>query len=112
MRQACGIDPAETPKQSTATLLGLVLVASCVLTGGEGFQGGSALGGGVFGSSRASKGEKNEAAFQLGLRYALSSGLRLMSPQVEACAPSGASVHGTAGINWTIDIANHQKSRS
>lgn len=69
-----------------------------------------ALVGEVFGSSRASKGEKNEAAFQLGVRYALSSRLVLDVAGGRSLRSSGASVHGTAGLTWTIDIANYPKS--
>ena len=64
----------------------------------------------LFDSSRASKGEKNEAAFQLGLRYALSSRLVLDVAAGRSLRSSGASVHGTAGLTWTIDIANYPKS--
>jgi hypothetical protein len=66
-----------------------------------------ALVGEVFGSSRPSKGEKNEAALQLGLRYALSSSLVLDVAGGRSLRSSGASVHGTAGLTWTIDIANY-----
>jgi hypothetical protein len=68
-----------------------------------------ALVGEVFGSSRASKDEKNEAAFQLGLRYAISSRLVLDAATGRSLRSSGANVHGTAGLTWTIDIANYPK---
>lgn len=64
----------------------------------------------LFGSSRASKGEKNEAAFQLGLRYALNSSLVLDVAAGRGLRSSGASVLGTAGLTWTIDIANYLES--
>jgi hypothetical protein len=69
-----------------------------------------ALVGEVFGSSRASKGEKNEAAFHLGLRYALNSNLVFDVAAGRSLRSSGASVQGTAGLTWTIDIANYPKS--
>jgi hypothetical protein len=75
-----------------------------------GIHPGTAVVGEVFGSSRASKGEQNEAAFQLGLRYALSPGLLLDVAAGRSLRSSGASLHGTAGITWTIDIANHEKA--
>jgi len=63
----------------------------------------------VFGSSRANKGEKNEASFQLGVRYAVSPRLVLDAAAGRSLRSSGASVHGTAGLTWTIDIANYLK---
>ena len=64
----------------------------------------------VFGSSRASKGAKNEAAFQLGLRYALSSSLVLDVAAGQSLRSLDASFLGTAGLTWTIDLANYLKS--
>ncbi|MGH7798624.1 MAG: transporter [Candidatus Binatia bacterium] len=60
----------------------------------------------VFGASRAGNGEKNEAAFQLGLRYAINPRFVLDAAAGRSLRSSGASVHVTAGLTWTIDIAN------
>ena len=60
----------------------------------------------VFGASRAAHGEKNEAAFQIGLRYALSPRFVLDAGAGRSLRATGASAHGTAGLTWTLDVAN------
>ncbi len=60
----------------------------------------------VFGASRAGKGERNEAAFQLGVRYAINPGFVLDAAAGRSLRSSGASVQVTTGLTWTIDIAN------
>jgi hypothetical protein len=65
-----------------------------------------ALVGAVFGASRAGSGQRNEAAFQLGIRYAISSRLVLDAAAGRSLRSSGASLNGTAGLTWTLDIAN------
>jgi Putative MetA-pathway of phenol degradation len=64
----------------------------------------------VFGASRAAKGDKNEAAFQLGVRYALTPGLVLDAAAGRSLRSSGASVQATLGLTWTLDIANYLKN--
>lgn len=65
-----------------------------------------ALVGEVFGASRGGSGEKNEAAFQLGLRYAINPRFVLDAAAGRSLRQSGASVQGTAGLTWTVDVAN------
>jgi hypothetical protein len=52
----------------------------------------------LFDSSRASKGEKNEAAFSAWTRYALNSSLVLDVAAGRSLRSSGASFLGTAGL--------------
>jgi len=61
----------------------------------------------VFGASREGKGERNEAAFQLGLRYAVNARLVLDAAAGRSLRSSGASVQGTAGLTWIVDIKNY-----
>lgn len=58
----------------------------------------------VFGASRAGKGERNEAAFQLGVRYAINPRFILDAAAGRSLRSSGASVQVTAGLTWTFDI--------
>ena len=75
-----------------------------------GIHPGTALVGEVFGSSRASKDDQNEAAFQLGARYALTPGLVVDAAGGRSLRSSGARVQVTLGLTWTIGIANYLKN--
>jgi hypothetical protein len=59
----------------------------------------------IFGASRAAQGDKNEAAFQLGARYAVSPGFVLDAAAGRSLRSSDTSVQGTMGFTWTVDIA-------
>jgi hypothetical protein len=59
----------------------------------------------IFGASRAAQGDKNEAAFQLGARYAVTPGFVLDAAAGRSLRSSGTSVQGTVGFTWTLDIA-------
>jgi hypothetical protein len=60
----------------------------------------------VFGASRVASAESNEAAFQLGLRYAVAKSLMLDAAAGRSLRFSGANLQGTAGLTWTVDVAD------
>ena len=59
----------------------------------------------VFAASRAESGAPNEAAFQLGMRYAVTPRFVLDAAAGRSLRNSGAVIQGTAGLTWTIDTA-------
>jgi hypothetical protein len=65
----------------------------------------------VFGTSRVGKDEQNEAAFQLGFRYALTKSLVFDAAAGRSLRRAGPTLQGTTGLTWTIGAANLLKAR-
>jgi len=57
----------------------------------------------VFGLSREMKGRQNEADFQVGFKYALTSSLAIDTAAGRSLRSVGNSVRGTVGLTWTIE---------
>ncbi|HEX2229750.1 MAG TPA: transporter [Candidatus Binatia bacterium] len=65
----------------------------------------------VFGAARAGQEEQNEAAFQLGFRYALTKSVVFDAAAGRSLRRAGPKLQGTTGLTWTIDAANLFKAR-
>ena len=59
----------------------------------------------IFGASRSDQGSPNQAAFQLGLRYAATPQLVLDTAAGRSLRPTGSDFQITAGLTWTHDFA-------
>ncbi len=65
----------------------------------------------IFGSSREAKGERNDAAFQLGLSYAVIAGLVLDAAMGRSFRSEATQVEGTVGLTWTWDVLKALKGQ-
>lgn len=58
----------------------------------------------IIGASRTDSAAKNEADFQLGVRFAPLPNLVLDLAAGRSLRPTGNTIHGTFGLTWTIDV--------
>jgi len=59
----------------------------------------------VFGASQEAAHEHNEAAFQVGFRYFLTSQIVLDAAVGRSLTSTGNAIRGTVGLTWTVDMA-------